>query len=515
VTPDIVLLILDTQRVDRLSCYGYPLETTPHLDELAADATLFRHAVSTAQWTIPSHTSMFTGLYPSAHTMLHAFSVLPATLVPLAQRLRDGGYFTAAFCNNPLLGVVNNGLQRGFTSFLNYGGLMASRPNQTGDHQRFFDRYRRHFKRVVASALNGMQDAFARSDHLLDFSFSPIMVPLWQTVLRFKGNAAKSLNDAAHLLINRQGVGEDHPIFSFINLMETHMPYHPPERYLSRFASHVQHDKDARRFLNRFNGDVFGWLAPLSANLAEKYKAALDGVYDAEVAYEDELVGAFLQKLRASGRLDRTLLIVCADHGEHLGEKQMMGHSFSLYNELVHVPLLIRDPDGDLARGKVRENVVSTRRIFHTILTAAGLATGAERGLTLAQSADSDPDRNIVFAEGVTPQNALTLLEKHRPELVRAGNCDKVRRAIWQEHKKLIQVGEDYEDLLELYDVVADPYEKENLRDVLPEQVRSMHASLRAFVRHVGVSTPEPEFTTDSEDDEQVYRRLRDLGYLE
>ena len=145
--PDIVLLVLDTQRRDRLSCYEQQIDTSPYLDELADDSTLFRQAISAAQWTVPSHASMFTGLYPSDHTMYHASSVLPASLTTLAERLRDGDYFTAAYCNNPLLGVVNNGLRRGFYSFLNYGGLMTSRPNQIGIPKGPIDRYRQQFKR--------------------------------------------------------------------------------------------------------------------------------------------------------------------------------------------------------------------------------------------------------------------------------------------------------------------------------------------------------------------------------
>ena len=139
--PDIVLLVLDTQRLDRLSCYGCAVETSPYIDEFAADSTLFECAVAPAQWTIPSHASMFTGVYPSTHNTVQSFSVLPNTLPTLAERLRDGGYFTAAFCNNPLVGVVNNGLRRGFLSFLNYSGLMTSRPNQAGVHRNLYDRY--------------------------------------------------------------------------------------------------------------------------------------------------------------------------------------------------------------------------------------------------------------------------------------------------------------------------------------------------------------------------------------
>ena len=509
--PDIVLLVLDTQRRDRISSYGYQHETTPQLDRLAEDATVFNHAVSAAQWTVPSHASMFTGLYPSDHNMYHASSVLSASLETLAGRLGAGGYSTFAYCNNPLLGVVNNGLRRGFHSFLNYGGLMTSRPNQLGDQKRLLDRYRQHFKRLLATLLSAAQDAFARSDTLLDFSFSPLMVPLWQTALSFKGNSRKTLNDAARQLVERKNIAGDRPIFSFINLMGTHMPYHPPRRLTERFAPGVLREKSARRYLNHFNSDVFGWLAPLSGNLDEQQKSVLDGMYDAEVASQDELVGDFLEKLRASGRLDRTLLIVCADHGEHLGEKQLMGHSISLYNELVHVPLIVRDPDGNLSRGTTIERTVSTRRIFHTALTAAGLAGTHEESLTLAQSAANEARDEKVFAEGITPQNALTLLQRRRPALVASHMLDRPRYAIWGGHYKLVQTGEER---LELYDTLDDPGESTDLRDHLPEQVASLNAALNAY-RHRTPPVEPVVVNDDYDDDPEINRRLRDLGYIE
>src|SRR5258708_40079921 len=189
--PDIVLLVLDTQRVDRLSCYGNQPEISPRIDELAANSTLFRHAVSTAQWTVPSHASMFTGLYPSSHTMFHASSVLPSSLTTLAERLSNKHYITAAYCNNPLLGVVNNGLRRGFNGFLNYSGWMTSHPNQIGDQQHLFDRYPKHFNPLLANAITGLQDVFPPSYLLFDLSRSPLQFPLLQNTLTFKGNTAK------------------------------------------------------------------------------------------------------------------------------------------------------------------------------------------------------------------------------------------------------------------------------------------------------------------------------------
>lgn len=354
-----------------------------------------------------------------------------------------------------------------------------------------------------------MQDAFARSDMLLDFSFSPLMVPLWQTALSFKGNSRKTLDDAALQLVERKNIARDRPIFSSINLMGTHMPYRPPRRLIERFAPGVLREKSARRYLNHFNSDVFGWLAPLSANLDEQQKSILDGMYDAEVASQDELLGDFFEKLRSSGRLDNTLLIICADHGEHLGEKQLMGHSISLYNELVHVPLIVRDPSGNLFRGSTVEETVSTRRIFHTALTAAGLSQPHEETLTLAHSAASRHE--TVYAEGITPRNALTLLQRRRPAVVASHLLDQPRYAIWSGQYKLVQTGEER---LELYNAFDYPDEHTNLREYLPEQVATLKAALGAYRNHA--APVEPAIVDDDfDDDPEINRRLRDLGYIE
>ncbi|NEP15513.1 MAG: sulfatase-like hydrolase/transferase [Leptolyngbya sp. SIO4C1] len=509
--PDIIFLVLDTQRADRLSCYGYDQLTSPHIDAFAAGSTLFRNAIAPAQWTIPSHASMFTGLYPSQHQMLQSYSVMPPHVQTLAERLLAGGYYTAAFCNNPLVGVINNGLRRGFHSFLNYSGLMSSRPNQAGASPSFLDRYRQLFKRLVAGILNRVQDAFARSDWLLSLSFTPLMVPLWQTALSFKGNTRKSLEDAAKLHLQRQGVAPDQPVFTFINLMGVHMPYHPPREQIEKFAPHVLQDRDAQSYLRRFNSDVYGWLAPLMGSLDEQQKATLDGMYDAEVAAQDAQVGAFLDKLQQAGRLDNTVVIICADHGEHLGEKQLIGHSLSIYNELIQVPLIIHDSQNRLVRETVREDVVSTRCLFHTVLSLAGLATEAEAELSLEQVGTTASDS--VFAEAVTPQNVLNLIQRRQPELVRSRACDQARRAVWLGHHKLIETGNAS---LELYDVAEDPQENLDLSEIFPEMVESLQASLAAF--GTDAAAHERVFSdarASGFDDPDVRRRLQDLGYLE
>ena len=112
-------------------------------------------------------------------------------------------------------------------------------------------------------------------------------------------------------------------------------------------------------------------------------------------------------------------MLITADHGDHLGEHHFVGHSVSLYDVLVHVPLIVRDPTGSLPRGTTVEQFVSTRRLFHTVLTAAGLAEGDEAAFDLVHHGETDPDQGMVFSEAVTPQNVLNIMQKFRPDLVR------------------------------------------------------------------------------------------------
>lgn len=510
--PDIVLLVLDTQRVDRLSCYGYQRTTSPNLDAFAKDATLFRHGVSPAQWTVPSHASMFTGLYPSEHNTQQSYSVLPDELPTLADKLGDGGYYTAAFCNNPLVGVVHNGLRRGFYSFLNYSGFLTNRPNQAGKPRKFFlDQYRQQFKRLIGGVLHWMQDAFARSDALLAFAFTPIMVPFWQTALSFKGNTGKSLADAAKLLIDRKGVDEDKPIFCFINLMGTHMPFHPNREYVEKYAPSLIDKQESRKFLQRLNGDVFGWLAPLTSEMAADHKELIDGIYDAEVATQDAHLGEFFDSLSKSGALDNTLLMVVADHGEHLGEKRLMGHTVSLYNVLTHVPLIIRDPSGKLARGTTVEEPVSTRRLCQTALTAAGIAEEHDVRFSLLQEGADDPDGGVVFSEATTPQNVLNLMQKHKPNLVKQHRVDQSRQAVWNYPHKLIVTSDGHR---ELYNFVEDQAETKDLSEQMPEIVNKLYEELQAY-RLKLEAAPKLTGRTVVQDDPQLKRRLRALGYIE
>jgi arylsulfatase A-like enzyme len=111
--PNIVWLSVESVRADHVGCYGYERDTTPNLDKLAAEATVFEHADSVTSWTLTSHTSMFTGLYPSAHRVIGPKDKLADSYTTIAEVLRDAGYQTAAVVSGPYLSKAHN-LQQGF-----------------------------------------------------------------------------------------------------------------------------------------------------------------------------------------------------------------------------------------------------------------------------------------------------------------------------------------------------------------------------------------------------------------
>lgn len=510
---DIVFIVLDTQRADRLSCYGYPLETSPNLDGLANLGCRFLHAVAPAQWTIPTHASMFTGLYPSEHMMLQMESILPNNLETLAERLKRAGYFTAGYSHNPLVGKVNNELSRGFNTFTNYNylgaGLLSARLNELDARANWLARMRITPRFLMAELLGFSQQT---SLHVL----SPFVQPVWQKVTAVIGgskiaNVAQSLTAVSHLLIDRPGLEENQPIFAFINLMGTHVPYAPSMQILSRFLPRTVGKQNALQMLQKTNNwqiDVRNWLD--MGMPVEEYQAVLDSVYNAEVAEQDAHIGQFLTRLRSAGNFKRTYFVVVADHGDHLGEKQRLNHAFGISGQLTHVPLIIYDPTEAVPHEAKVTDIVSTRRIFHTLLTSAGAATPKERMFALVEvgKTGNNPQETVVFSEGYPLQWAIQRLERYRPGLVESHGYHQLARAVYADAYKLIVMGQQQE----LYHVRQDTAETTNLSKRFPERVNQMQRQLNEFEQQMK-STKSESLLLDAED-KDLLKHLRSLGYL-
>jgi uncharacterized sulfatase len=524
--PDIVFIVLDTHRADRLSCYGYPRKTTPHMDEFAEDATLFERAIVPAQWTVPSHASLFTGEYPTTHMTTQIYDSLSEDQVTLAELLRQHGYTTVGFCNNPLLGVVENGLDRGFDEFYNYGGAVPNPPDISKSRPKLLGRMLESYVRVMRRITVPIQNQFARNNQLLRIALNPFLASIWQRRANFKGKTVQSVRDVVGYLRIHQSQEERRPLFLFLNLMETHLPYWPPPRFIHKFAPYYAQDREARDFMRDYNIQHYRWMIPLTQPLSEVADRTLNDFHDAEVAYQDHLLRRLFSHLDTPGIRENTMVVITSDHGEGMNNHHFVGHSLVAYDDLVRVPLIIRYPPLYPAGNRV-SSVVSTRRLFHSVLEAAGISprgNGAQglgapidvQHLSLTRTlAGPDPEDEAVFAEAYVPDTLVALMENMDPSAIDAFRCRLMRRAVFRGRYKLITVG-DRPD--ELFDVVDDPDETRNLRTERPQQVSELHKVLTSFVAQAEARRPgnwDAGRQAKNLDDEALAERLRALGYME
>lgn len=517
--PDIIFIVLDTQRADRLGCYGYDKPTTPFLDAFAAQGVLFEQAISPAQWTIPSHASLFTGLYPTAHQVTQSNQSLGPDRPHLAEALHAAGYQTIGFCNNPLVGILDNGFKRGFQTFYNYGGAIPTLPRSSS---RFpwplnvaAEKYTQFLRRISYP----IQNFFGQSDLAFSVSLNAWLTPLWSRLARFKGQNERSVQDVVWFLRQRERERREQPLFLFLNLMETHLPFWPPAEFVDRISPELRDNREARAILHDWNREAYRWAAPLPQPLGELEAQVLSDMYDAEVAYQDDYLGELWTALAERRQQQNTLTVIVADHGDGLGEHGYFGHAFVAYQELVHVPLILNWP-AQFSAMRVA-TPVSTRRIYHTLLDAAGILPDMPHldpseihNLTLKQTVrGQDPEQGAAYAEIYPPLNFVRAIERRQPELLEPFRCLAVRQAVVQGDLKLVQVDQQPD---ELFHLGRDPLEMQNRLAEMPAEAIQLTQTLQRIARRVENQRDHLAVGTTLEvDDENLLQRLRGLGYIE
>jgi len=525
--PDIIFIVLDTQRADRLGCYGRQVRDTgasisPNLDAFALRGTLFERAVAPAQWTIPSHASMFTGLYPSAHQVLQSNQTLGPDRPHLAEALQAAGYETIGFCNNPLVGILNNGFKRGFERFYNYGGAIPSMPESATRLPWPLNRALESYTQFLRRISYPIQNFFGQSDVAFRLSLNAWLTPIWSKLANFKGQNQRSVHDLTHLLRRREGEKTKQPLFLFLNLMETHLPFWPPGEYIDLVAPYFRNNQEARDILRRWNREAYRWAAPLAEPLGELEERVLGDIYDAEVAYQDDYLGKLFDFFAQRDKANNTLTIIVSDHGDGLGEHGYFGHAFVAYEELVHVPLILHWPD-KMPAGRRIAGPVSTRRVYQTMLDAAGtLPKGMNHldsleihGLSLMETIHGrDPENNTAFSEIYPPLNFAKAIQRRQPELLQRFRCLENRLAVVRDTFKLIRVSDWPE---ELFDLDADPLELANLLSEHPAVAANLNLEGEQLAQLTQKQRENLAAGTslDLEADEQLLERLRGLGYVE
>lgn len=314
--PDILFVVLDSVRRDRVSAYGHDRPTTPWFDRLAEEATLFENAFTPAPWTLPSHCSMFTGLFPSEHGVTNGFSdislQLPSSFQTLTERLSADGYRTAGFSNNPWVGSLS-GLDRGFDEYVEWD---------------------------LEIGVDGETDLATSRDRLYSKTHAALAQAARQPVFLLKRRFFTSnLVDRATRWIT-SGASDDAPSFTFLNLMEAHSPYFPPKDAFEDLGLSPPGSIEPRLLNTKLLAYVLG-----KADLPpERRKRALE-FYDASLRYQDRKLGQLLSAMQEAGTFENSLIVICADHGKNLGEHdrdQTPPHYTRPVN--TDVPLLVKRP---------------------------------------------------------------------------------------------------------------------------------------------------------------------------
>ena len=332
---NVVFLVLDSLRKDRLSVYNDEIEFTDALQTLADDAVVFDDAVTQAPWTLPSHASMFTGCYPWEHGTTHARSYFDGDHETFLSAFTDAGYDTAAITSNIWI-TPHKGMTDDFEYVENFLGTADNTISQRLSKlsTKLYDSLGTLPKRVIGRQLDRAFRLFGVDD------------------------SCKSEETVAAVESYLDAQPADEPFFCYVNLMEPHEPYHPPAEYLNRHAVGDTADIPQRQ------KDLFTMDDPDFEDLRR--------IYDASVDYTDDLVGRITDSLAANGVADDTVVVVLSDHGQALGEDDgLFGHQFTTIDPVIETVLFVDHPDLD---GKRRAEPFELRRLAELVPYYAGLA---------------------------------------------------------------------------------------------------------------------------------------------
>ena len=459
--PNIVLITMDTVRADHLSLYGYDRDTTPGLRNLAETATIYNRAIASGPWTLPSHASMFTGMYSSTHGA-HGYRDRPGPPLSLdfdtlAEVLAGAGLATIGVVSNLVLLTHSHQLNQGFE----YWDERRPTPLTPAPPRTF---------------------TLQKATHTL---ISHVLPP---PAIRVEFRDAKTVSNAALTILERLRVQQSR-FFLFVNYMDAHWPYIPPPPYDTMFPTKDETFTDSQYYA--LSADTM----KLERTPSIRERLHLLSQYDGGIAYIDAQIARLVTRLKEMTLFDNSLIIITSDHGEAFGERNLLGHASSVYQDQIHIPLLIKFPYQHA--GRVVEEFVSVVDLMPTVLEMLNIpAPDGVQGKSLLTPGDLSS--RIV----ITQSFPLHFRKGQHPRL------DSVHHAVFLDSMKLI---ESTTGKREFYDLSNDPNESSDLYDPANKQATMLKKKLDSWL-----STSERRKTKGAVKlDKQTLDRLRSLGYIQ
>jgi arylsulfatase len=465
--PNLLILMIDTLRYDHVSWSGYSRRTTPKLERFVERGTVFTHLVSQAPHTKESCATLLTGLYPSTHTAVE-HDALPESAHTLAEELQGRGYRTFCSSANTYISPVF-GFDQGFET-------LVTLP-------------------VITTYKNGLGHALLRiSRRFVRFPVVPATLDLlislekrlfWEIEHDAAALAAPEVIDP---FLEWIGGNDKEPFFAYLHFLEPHATYEPPAPYDALFSGDYDGDPVIRP------PSTAGVFAPVTRAraLPEAERRNMIDRYDGEIAYLDGEIGRMIDALEARGLLDRTLVVVVADHGETFYEHGSWGHGHSLYEEELRVPFALVRP-GSVPSGRKIDSMTRMVDVMPTLLDLLGF--DSPEGMQGSSFAGLLEGRGA----GTSSSYSEIQLSGRRYDALRKGSYKLIRSedgSAW------------------LYDLDADPGEHRDLLAELPDRASELLAeieSLSVLFRGARLTRSEKSAELDA----TTMDRLRALGYIE
>lgn len=402
---DIVLITIDALRADHVSCIGYHRKTTPTLDALARDGCLFTNCIANGSGTPSVLSSLLSSTYPLMHG---GYERITSSRPLIQEALQSLGYYTAAIAPNAYLSRYY-GYDRGFSTFIDFLGKEAS-----------FKKTKKRMRKKLVKKLKKSNTLFEIAQFLSNFQKMTVPYEEGDLINRKAGEIVEPLGEKKYFL--------------WIHYMEPHGPHIP-----TQFIDQYRHISPA--VVRKINKK----LTLLQDVPPEELKILID-IYDSEVQLVDSYVGSFIKELTEITQR-APVFIITADHGEEFLDHGDLNHHPKLYEELIHVPLIVHG----LGASTPVNQVVQHLDIAPTILDIAGGTSKSFYGTSLLPVVCGDlslKNRHII-SEVSNPSNILRMDPLHRKTSVRT---EKYKFIYYEGSGKC-----------ELFDLVEDPGEKVNL----------------------------------------------------
>ncbi|MBZ5593136.1 MAG: sulfatase-like hydrolase/transferase [Acidobacteriia bacterium] len=458
--PNLLLYMIDTERADHSSAYGYTRDTTPFLKMLGAQGLVFEDCQVQATWTKPSTASLLTSLYSFSHGIIHDFDTIPKGATTLAEQLRAAGYVTASVVANPFAGHIT-GLQRGF-------------------------------------------------DYVAE----------WAVVQRYRSDAEDRGTDSAavnKILFPWLERHRDEPFFVYAHTTDPHAPYRPPGGFEERFANPAE-TPEFNRVYKSLGGKVKygGGIVVTRAGCSQKgvnpdrfIQQAIDR-YDGEILHNDWNLQQLADKLKQLGVLDNTLIVVVSDHGEEFWEHGWTAHGQSLYQELTHGVFVMWNP-GLIQRARRISEPVQLIDVMPTVLDLLGLKIpDLLQGQSLAAFVKGETFRRrgpVMTSRYAHPDSKPGGIPENRIDTVAL--LDATWKLVYRANGKEVGLNK-----VELYDRRNDRGETKNIAASHPQEVDRMIMEIgkwtEAEKQIKSTLSRGPKATMDAKTLEQ----LRSLGYI-